>query len=330
MSPGDPVLQVRDLCVSFGAGAAQKNVVRNVNFDLLDQEVLAIVGESGSGKSVTLMSMLGLVPKTSGIKVSGTTMFGGHNLLSLPRSGSVMRDIRGGQIGFVFQEPMSSLNPVLTIGRQILETLEEHTNLTASQALSRAADLLGMVGIGDAAQRLRAYPHEFSGGMRQRIMIAIAVACEPSVIIADEPTTALDVTTQAQILELLTNMVRELGVSLILVTHNLGIVARYASRIEVMYAGQIVESGATEAVFAGPLHPYTSALLQCVPRLGSVNKPKAIPGLPPDPSVLPQGCPFQPRCTKAQAQCVVDPGLRFFPESRRAACHFAGETDNDR
>jgi len=320
-----PTLSVRGLSTEFRAGGRVRRVVDDVSFDVKRREILAFVGESGSGKSVTFLSVLRLIADPPGRIVDGSVLFDGEDLMTLDPKGARMRSIRGGGIGFVFQEPMTSLNPVLTIGRQIMESLRLHLDMGRREARARAAGLLSAVGIGDAERRLGAYPHEFSGGMRQRIMIAIAVACSPRLIIADEPTTALDVTTQAQILELLAGTVRDLGASLVLITHNLGIVARYADRINVMYAGRIVESGATDDVFADPRHPYTRALLDCVPRLGETRKLAPIAGQPPDAGTAFAHCPFLPRCARALPVCRTAPPPRLadVAPNHSAACHAA-------
>jgi oligopeptide transport system ATP-binding protein len=267
-------------------------------------ETVAIVGESGSGKSVTAMSILRLIPEPPGRIVAGEILFAGRDLMQL--SDAEMRQVRGGEIGMVFQEPMTSLNPVLTIGRQLTEGIEQHRRCGRDAALRRARELLTMVGIAEPARRLRQYPHQLSGGMRQRVMIAVALSCDPKLIIADEPTTALDVTIQAQILELMKELTRRLGVALILITHNLGVVARYASRVNVMYAGRIVESGTAEAIYRAPRHPYTMALLRSVPRLDVPRRSRLDPveGQPPDLTQLDRGCAFRPRCRFAVDACA--------------------------
>jgi oligopeptide/dipeptide ABC transporter ATP-binding protein len=298
-----PLLEVRNLRTEFRTGAGIVRAVNGISYRVERGETVAIVGESGSGKSVSALSILRLIPDPPGRIVAGEVLFEGRDLLTLPEE--AMREIRGGDIGMVFQEPMTSLNPVLTIGRQITETLEQHRGMDRSAAQKRAIELLGLVGIAAPAHRLKQYPHQLSGGMRQRIMIAIALACEPKLIIADEPTTALDVTIQAQILELMQELTRRLNVALILITHNLGVVARYAQRVNVMYAGHIVESAPVKQIFATPAHPYTVGLLKSIPRLDESRDIRLAPiaGQPPDLSKEIVGCPYVSRCPKAQSRC---------------------------
>jgi oligopeptide/dipeptide ABC transporter ATP-binding protein len=300
-----PLLEVRELRTRFRTGAGVVPAVDGISFTVDPGETVAIVGESGSGKSAGALSILRLIPDPPGQVTAAAISFGGRDLMAL--SEEEMRRVRGGEIGMVFQEPMTSLNPVLTVGRQITETLEQHRGMTAAEARSRAAELLALVGIADPERRLRHYPHQLSGGMRQRIMIAIALACGPKLIIADEPTTALDVTIQAQILELMKDLTRRLGVALIIITHNLGVVARYANRVNVMYAGRIVESGPAAAIYRKPRHPYTMALLHSVPRLDRPRQARLDPvdGQPPDLLRLPRGCAFAPRCRFAAAPCLA-------------------------
>jgi oligopeptide/dipeptide ABC transporter ATP-binding protein len=299
-----PLLEVRGLRTEFRTGAGIVRAVDGVSYTVDPGETVAIVGESGSGKSVGALSILRLIPDPPGRITAGEVQFAGRDLMRLSKE--EMRRVRGGEIGMVFQEPMTSLNPVLTIGRQITETLEQHRGLTPPAAERRATELLGLVGIADPARRLRQYPHQLSGGMRQRVMIAIALACDPKLIIADEPTTALDVTIQAQILELMKDLTRRLGVALIIITHNLGVVARYANRVNVMYAGRIVESGPAAAIYHDPRHPYTMALLRSVPRLDRPRQARLDPveGQPPDLLRLPSGCAFAPRCRFAVDACA--------------------------
>ncbi len=299
-----PLLEVKNLETEFRTGAGIVHAVDGISYAVDPGETVAIVGESGSGKSVGALSILRLIPDPPGQIIGGEVWFAGRNLLQL--SEEEMREVRGSEIGMVFQEPMTSLNPVLTIGRQITETIEQHRGADPETAHKRAVELLGLVGISDAERRLRQYPHQLSGGMRQRIMIAIALACDPKLIIADEPTTALDVTIQAQILELMQQLTRRLGVALIIITHNLGVVARYAHRVNVMYAGRIVESGSAAAVYHTPHHPYTMALLNSVPRLDRPRQARLDPieGAPPDLTRLGRGCSFQPRCRFAVAACL--------------------------
>ncbi len=299
-----PLLEVKELHTEFRTGAGVVHAVDGISYTVDPGETVAIVGESGSGKSVGALSILRLIPDPPGRITGGQVLFDGRDLMGL--SEEQMRRVRGGDIGMVFQEPMTSLNPVLTIGRQITETLEQHRGMDRAAADRRAVELLGLVGIADANRRLEQYPHQLSGGMRQRIMIAIALACDPKMIIADEPTTALDVTIQAQILELMQKLTQRLGVALIIITHNLGVVARYAQRVNVMYAGRIVESGTAAAVYHNPRHPYTIALLRSVPRLDRPRQARLDPieGQPPDLTQLDRGCSFRPRCRFAIEKCA--------------------------
>jgi oligopeptide/dipeptide ABC transporter ATP-binding protein len=299
-----PLLEVNGLHTEFRTGAGTVRAVDGVSFAVEPGETVAVVGESGSGKSVSALSILRLVADPPGRITDGEILFDGRDLLKL--SEADMREIRGRDIGMVFQEPMTSLNPVLTIGRQITETLEQHQGVDRAAADRRALELLEMVGIGDPARRLKQYPHQLSGGMRQRVMIAVALACKPKLIIADEPTTALDVTIQAQILELMKSLTRELGVAQIIITHNLGVVARYASRVNVMYAGRIVEAGDADDIYHDPRHPYTIALLGSVPRLDQPRRARLDPveGQPPDLTRLDGGCAFRPRCRFAVERCA--------------------------
>jgi oligopeptide transport system ATP-binding protein len=300
-----PLLEVRGLHTRFVTGAGIVRAVDGVSFTVEDGETVAIVGESGAGKSVGAMSILRLIPDPPGRITAGEVLFAGRDLMHL--SDAEMRQVRGGDIGMVFQEPTTSLNPVLTIGRQITEVIEQHRGATPAAAHERAVELLGLVGIAEPVRRLKQYPHQLSGGMRQRVMIAIAIACEPRLIIADEPTTALDVTIQAQILELMKELTRRLGVALIIITHNLGVVARYANRVNVMYAGRIVEAGSARAIYRAPQHPYTMALLRSVPRLDVPRRARLDPvdGQPPDLTRLDGGCAFRPRCRFAADRCAA-------------------------
>ncbi|MES3003547.1 MAG: ABC transporter ATP-binding protein [Pseudomonadota bacterium] len=318
------LLEVRDLRTVFQTEAGLLKAVDGISFGVDKGETLGIVGESGSGKSVTSLSLMGLVPKPGGHVAGGEIVFKGEDLLKYsPRQ---MRDIRGNRIAMIFQEPMTSLNPVLTIGRQLTESLKLHMKMTTTQARTRAAELLGLVGIPNPAQRLDDYPHRFSGGMRQRVMIAMALACDPELLIADEPTTALDVTIQAQILELIGKIKRELGTAVIMITHDLGVIAGVADRVAVMYAGKIVEEGATREIFANPRMPYTIGLLRSLPRLDERAGRKLTPirGTPPDVMHLPAGCPFMPRCDYAKAGTCdrSAPALREVAPGHAAACHF--------
>jgi len=324
-----PLLDVRDLSTVFRAGDLTVRAVDGVSYTVKHGETVAIVGESGSGKSVGAMSILRLIPSPPGRITGGQILFAGRDLLRA--SDEEMRRIRGGDIGMIFQEPMTSLNPVLTIGRQITEAIEQHRGSDRAAAERRAVELLGLVGIADPRRRLRQYPHQLSGGMRQRVMIAIALACDPKLIIADEPTTALDVTIQAQILELMRTLTRQLNVALIIITHNLGVVARYANRVNVMYAGRIVESGRAEAIYHRPGHPYTVALLRSVPRLDRPRQARLDPvdGQPPDLTRLDDGCAFRPRCRFAIEACAKSrPSLEPMAEAGHlSACFRSGELD---
>ena len=300
------LLEVKDLATHFFTQDGVVKAVDGISYNLAEGEVLGVVGESGCGKSVHALSIMRLVANPPGRTVGGEILFEGENLLNM--DDSEMRHIRGNRIAMVFQEPMTSLNPVLTIGRQLTETLELHQNMARQEARTRAAELLQTVGIPDAERRLSDYPHQFSGGMRQRVMIAMALSCNPRLIIADEPTTALDVTIQAQILELMRDLAEEFGTAMVIITHNLGVVARYAHRVVVMYAGKIVETGTAHDIYRNPRHPYTLALLNSVPRLDATERVRldAIQGLPPDLVDLPQGCSFAPRCKYAYARCTQE------------------------
>ncbi len=300
-----PLLEISDLRTEFRTGAGIVRAVDGVSYSVEAGETVAVVGESGSGKSVTALSVMRLIPDPPGQIVAGTVTFAGRDLLTLTEP--EMRKIRGAEIGMVFQEPMTSLNPVLTIGRQITETLEQHRGMDRRAAIQRGEALLMQVGIAEPARRLKQYPHQLSGGMRQRVMIAIALACDPKLIIADEPTTALDVTIQAQILELMKALSRDHGIALMIITHNLGVVARYADRVNVMYAGRIVESGNANDIYHDPRHPYTVALLRSVPRLDRPREARLEPveGQPPDLTRLDAGCAFRPRCRLADESCAL-------------------------
>ncbi len=277
--------------------------VDGVSWDVNEGETVALVGESGCGKSVSALSVMRLVAGPAGRIEGGRILFKGRDLLALDERD--MQGVRGREIAMVFQEPMTSLNPVLTIGRQLTEGLEIHLNMKPPEARARAVELLGMVGISDPERRLSQYPHQFSGGMRQRMMIAMALACNPSLILADEPTTALDVTIQAQILELMQSLSKRLGVAILIITHNLGVVARYADRVNVMYAGRIIERATAAELYANPRHPYTLGLLRSVPRLDEPMRARLDPidGQPPDLTRLPPGCAFAPRCAFRAERC---------------------------
>ncbi len=303
------LLEVRNLKTTFLTGAGVVRAVDGVSWDVQEGETVALVGESGCGKSVSALSVMRLVAPPAGRIDGGEIIYKGRDLLKLTEE--EMRDVRGKEIAMVFQEPMTSLNPVLTIGRQLSEGLEIHMQMTPEQSRARAVELLGMVGIPDPQRRLAQYPHQFSGGMRQRMMIAMALACNPSLILADEPTTALDVTIQAQILELMRNLAQRLGVAMLIITHNLGVVARYANRVNVMYAGRIIERATAAELYADPRHPYTLGLLRSVPRLDEPRRARLAPieGQPPDLTRLPPGCAFAPRCAYRVARCVEVPPL---------------------
>jgi len=320
-----PLLEVKDLCVEFRTERATVRAVDSVSFEVGPRETLAIVGESGSGKSVTALSILRLIPSPPGRVVSGAVLFEGQDLLQLDDAG--IRAIRGDRIAMIFQEPMSSLNPVLTVGRQVAEPLTLHRRLSWRQALEKARELLSTVAIPDATRRLASYPHQYSGGMRQRAMIAMALACKPKLLIADEPTTALDVTVQAQILALLKQLTHETGSALILITHDLGVVARYADRVAVMYGGRIVESAPARELYAHPRHPYTRGLMDSIPRLDDAAGKRLvpIPGQPPDLGNLPSGCAFAPRCRFAMARCRSErPALEPVGDRHLKACFLDG------
>ena len=298
----DPILTVDDLNTQFKTDDGLVRAVNGVSFSLERGETLGLVGESGSGKSVTCLSIMRLIDCPPGSHPQGTIHFHGDDLLQA--SERELQQIRGNRISMIFQDPMTSLNPLLRVGRQLTEVLELHQRLSPSAASERVIEMLDRVGIPSPRQRFEQYPHEFSGGMRQRVMIAMALLCEPELLIADEPTTALDVTIQAQILELISELKRDFGTSVILITHDLGVVAGTTDRVAVMYAGRIVEHGTTAQVFENPMHPYTKGLLNSVPRLDDAKeKLYAIPGLPPDLSHLPTGCPFHPRCGEAVSDC---------------------------
>ena len=317
----DKLLEIKNLVVEFQTPAGSVQAVNGVSYSVSSGEIVAVVGESGSGKSVGALTILGLVPTPPGRIVNGEILFEGQDLLKL--EGQVIRNIRGGDIAMVFQEPMSSLNPVLSIGRQLTEGMKLHLGLDKRGAERRAIELLALVGISDPADRLKQYPHQLSGGMRQRVMIAIALSCKPKLIIADEPTTALDVTIQAQVLSLMEDLCKQMDVALILITHNLGVVARFAERVNVMYAGSIVETGTAQDVYANPSHPYTIGLLNSVPRLDQDrDKPlEPIPGNPPDLAALGDGCAFEPRCRFATERCRTEqPSLSAVSDGHRSAC----------
>ncbi len=324
------LLEVRGLRTHFFTGAGVIRAVDDVSYDVGVGETVALVGESGCGKTVSALSIMRLIAAPAGRIVGGEILFKGQDLLALEEEG--IRRIRGREIAMVFQEPMTSLNPVLSIGRQLTEPLEIHLGLPPAEALARATELLALVGIPDPARRLDQYPHQFSGGMRQRIMIAMALSCNPSLILADEPTTALDVTIQAQILELMKDLSRRLRVAMLIITHNLGVVARYADRVNVMYAGKIIERGTAGEIYATPRHPYTLGLLRSVPRLDEPRKSKLSPidGQPPDLVRLPPGCAFAPRCRYAVPRCAEEvPPLRPVSHGHESACWVAEDVGSE-
>jgi oligopeptide/dipeptide ABC transporter ATP-binding protein len=305
------LLDVQNLQTQFATRGGVVRAVDDVSWDVEEGETVALVGESGCGKSVSALSIMRLVAPPAGRIVGGRILFQGRDLLGL--SEEEMRHVRGREIAMIFQEPMTSLNPVLTIGRQLTEGSEIHMGATPAQARQRAIELLTLVGIPDPERRLPQYPHQFSGGMRQRMMIAMALVCNPKLILADEPTTALDVTIQAQILELLRDLSRRLGVAMLIITHNLGVVARYADRVNVMYAGKIIERATARELYGTPRHPYTLGLLRSVPRLDEPRRARLDPieGQPPDLSRLPPGCAFTPRCAFRVERCTLEsPPLR--------------------
>jgi oligopeptide/dipeptide ABC transporter ATP-binding protein len=319
----EPILDVRDLVVDFPYPGGAITPVRGVSFTLERRQRLGIVGESGSGKSLTALSLMRLLTPPGRI-ASGQVLLDGRDLTKL--SEREMARVRGGRVALVYQDPMSSLNPVHSIGRQIVEAIRTHEDVSRGVARSRAIDLLGEVGLPSPARRFDSYPHQFSGGMRQRVMIAMAIAAGPDVLIADEPTTALDVTTQARIIELLSRLVDEHDMGVILITHDLGLAATFCDDLQVMYAGRIVERSPAEPLFERPVHPYTEALLGAICRLDfDVTQPiAAIPGQPPLPQQLPSGCPFHPRCPHAAARCASEePVPHPLPDGRAAECHFA-------
>jgi oligopeptide transport system ATP-binding protein len=326
----EPLLDVKNLKTQFFTQDGVVKAVDDVSFNILPGETLGVVGESGCGKSITAMSIMRLIPSPPGRIVNGSITFQGEDILAM--SDAEIRSIRGNQIAMIFQDPMTSLNPVLSINRQIGETLELHLGMSKSQARGRAIELLQMVGIPNAEQRVDQYPHQFSGGMRQRVMIAMALSCNPKMLIADEPTTALDVTIQAQILDLMRNLQIEHNTALMLITHDLGVVAGMTDRINVMYAGHIVETASTEELFANPRHPYTVGLLNSIPRLDAMRKEKLEPirGLPPDLIDLPDMCPFLPRCDFARERCEQqNPPLLEVDDAHRSACWFWEEVSKE-
>ncbi len=323
---GRPLLEVKNLSTQFFTQDGVVKAVDDVSFYVMPGETLGVVGESGSGKSMTGLSIMRLIPNPPGKIVAGEVVFEGHDILKM--SDEQVRSIRGNDIAMIFQDPMTSLNPVLTINRQISEALQLHMGMNKGQARTRTMELLRMVGIPNAEERVDQYPHQFSGGMRQRVMIAMALSCNPKLLIADEPTTALDVTIQAQILDLMRTLQVERDTGVILVTHSMGVVAGMSDRIQVMYAGHIVETASTEDIFANPSHPYTVGLMKSIPRLDAQRKEKLEPirGLPPDLIDLPDMCPFVPRCNYAREKCEQkNPPLIKVSDGHYSACWFWDE-----
>jgi len=321
LAASPPLLEVKDLRTEFRSGGSVFAAVDGVSFTLSPGETLGIVGESGCGKSVTSLSIMRLVPNPPGRVAAGSIKFEGRNLLELPET--EMRAIRGDAISMIFQEPMTSLNPVQTVGEQIIEAVHLHRAVSNAEARARALEMLRLVKIPSPETRLDEYPHQLSGGMRQRVMIAMALACDPKILIADEPTTALDVTIQAQILDLLRDLRERTGAAIMLITHDLGVVAEIAHRVVVMYAGRIVEEAPVDLLFSDPQHPYTLGLLGSIPRLGSDGDERliAIEGVVPNPYALPPGCRFSPRCPLADDHCRREaPELREIAHGHRTAC----------
>lgn len=317
----ETLIEINDLKTRFHTPEGTVYAVNGISYYLKKAETLAVVGESGCGKSVSMLSILGLIPKPPGEIKNGKALFKGNDLLQMNEA--ELEKIRGKEIAMIFQDPMTSLNPVLTIGKQISEAIRTHFNIDQEQANQRTIELLEWVGIPDAKKRLGDYPHQFSGGMRQRVMIAMALSCEPSLLIADEPTTALDVTIQAQIVDLVKRLREQLGMAIIWITHDLGVVAGLADRVIVMYAGFIVEEAKVDDIYENPIHPYTNALLNALPRVDRRREKrlKSIPGAPPNLLVEPHGCPFSPRCEFMIDRCIVEnPSLVSLNEQHWVAC----------
>ena len=318
------LIQVKNLRTSFLTPEGEFNAVDDVSFEIEEGKTLGLVGESGCGKSVTALSIMRLIPSPPGRVAGGQVLFRGRDLLKL--NDEEMRQVRGNEISMVFQEPMTSLNPVFTIGNQIVEAIRLHQGLGKREARDKAIEMLRLVKIADPQVRVDVYPHQLSGGMRQRVMIAMALSCNPKLLIADEPTTALDVTIQAQILELMNELQEKLGMALLLITHDLGVVAEQADDVAIMYAGKIVEQSQPEILFSRPLHPYTLGLLNSVPGISGIKKKRleAIPGVVPSPLDLPEGCRFRDRCPKASVICAQgEPELIEKEKGRRVACYMA-------
>ncbi len=319
-----PALQIEGLRTEFRIGGQWHPAVRDLSLMLMPNETLALVGESGCGKSVTAMSVMGLIRPPIGRVAGGRILLDGEDIAGLPES--QLERVRGNRMAMIFQEPMTALNPVMTVGDQVAEALRIHRGLSRAEAREKALALFEEVKIPSAATRLKEYPHQFSGGMRQRVMIAIALACEPAVLLADEPTTALDVTIQAQVLGLLSDLRKRHGMAVLFITHNLGVVAQIADRVAVMYAGEIVEQGPVASIFAAPAHPYTRALFAAIPRLDRPDAPlAAIPGRVPPLDAMPSGCRFAPRCPLKRAGCEREQVLAPFARDHDARCHVATE-----
>ena len=317
---GTTLVDIKNQRLSFFTPAGEVKALNDISIKMEEGDVLGSVGESGSGKSVTAYSLMGLVPYPGRI-IGGTIDFNGHRINEMTEE--QLRDIRGNEVSIIFQDPMTSLNPVYTIGNQIMEVILLHTDKDKKQACERAVELLTLVGINEPAKRMKQYPHELSGGMRQRVMIAIALACEPKLLIADEPTTALDVTIQAQILELMMELKRKIGMSIIMITHDLGIVANMCQKIAVMYAGKIVEYGTTDDIFYNPRHEYTKGLLRSIPKLTDKERKRLVPieGTPVDLLNPPAGCPFAPRCSSCMKVCLKRmPEYTHISEDHYSAC----------
>ncbi|MDM7255782.1 MAG: ABC transporter ATP-binding protein [Paracoccus sp. (in: a-proteobacteria)] len=326
-----PILSVEGLKTVFRTRGGYVHAVNDVSFDLRPGELLGVVGESGSGKSVTMMSLIGILPSPPAENRGGRVMFDGRDLLRI--SPKELQAVRGPGVGFIFQDPMTSLNPVFTVGNQLMEPLRKHMGMGKSQARARAQELLELVGIPDAARRLNDYPHQFSGGMRQRVMIAIALACDPKVLIAEEPTTALDVTIQAQIIELVKDLRQKLGMAIVWITHDLGVIAGIADRVMVMYGGQVVEMAPVRELFANPRHPYTRALLKTIPSVRGAREAKlnVIEGQPPILKAAPSSCPFRDRCALAFERCARENPARFpVGPGHDAACFWDFDRDAPR
>ena len=330
MSQAQPVLEVSELVTQFDTQDGMVHAVNGVSFNVNKGEFLGVVGESGSGKSVTMMSLLRLIPMPPGEIVSGEAIYEEADLLTMDLDD--LREVRGGKIGFIFQDPMTSLNPVLTVGTQITESLKIHQDMDSDERDARALELLDLVGIPSPEERLKNYPHELSGGMRQRVMIAVALACSPQILIADEPTTALDVTIQAQIIEIVKDLRERLGTAVIWITHDLGVVAGIADRVIVMYGGQIVEEALVGELYKNPQHPYTAGLLGSLPRLDQKgDRLISIKGQPPSMYAAPTSCSFAPRCPYAFEKChTMNPPLIEIAETRKVACWWDVENDGPR